>query len=383
MKRYALIICGIAVAAAVLTGCGQKSDPLQRTADALDKNGSYYMLADMRVMPEQLDVMLNRITPEADRFLKNFNAPFDFSALRIRAKAFLLKTGVDKIQAAGASSKLFPKEQCGGNLWFHNRSAVALCGDSLPVFLLPFAGKEVDLMQFAARVPESAAQAYIMNLDPAALYKFLKAGKYLPDMFETMVKSYCSCSAETLFSAISGTVEVIDLNDDILQMQLVVTLPDKDNLLYKLCGKYMLFDPAKTAVFNFPNEDMPVTLRKKSDRIEIFFGKNTLQEFDTLIAGGKTMRARSDFIWRTRRLPQQANAFSLIRYSYLPVGKDDLAAIGAVKFNKEGINSYSNSGWDWNGLPFGVICDIIPYWEKIGQAVMQSKALPFAVSGDE
>ena len=191
MKRYALIICGIAVAAAVLTGCGKKSDPLQRTADALDKNGSYYMLADMRVMPEQLDVMLNRITPEADRFLKKFNAPFDFTALRNRAKVFLHKTGVDKIQAAGASSKLFPKEQCGGNLWFHNRSAVALRGDSLPVFLLPFAGKDVDFMQFAARVPESAAQANIMNLDLAALYKFLKDGNLLPEMFETMVKSYC------------------------------------------------------------------------------------------------------------------------------------------------------------------------------------------------
>ena len=382
MKKHTLIICGIA-AAVLLTGCGKKSDPVQRIASELDKNGSYYMISDLRVMPCQLEVMLNRITPEADRFLKKFNAPFDFQLLRTRAKAFLLKTGADKIQAAGASSKLFSKEQCGNSLWFHNRSAIALRGDSLPAFLLPFAGKDVDLMQFAARVPESATQANIMNLDLAALYKFLQEGKHLPEMFETMVRSYCGCSAETLFSAISGTMEVVELNDDIMHPQVVVTLPDKDNLLYKLCGRYMLFDPEKTDVFNFPNDDIPVTLRKKSGQLQIFFGKSTLQEFDRLIAIGRTMAARSDFVWRSRRLPQQATAFALVRYSYLKVGTNDLAAVGAVRINKDGINFYANSAYDWNGMPFEFICNIIPYWEQIYKAVRQAEKLPFAVSGDE
>ena len=145
----------------------------------------------------------------------------------------------------------------------------------------------------------------------------------------------------------------------------------------------MLFDPEKTDVFNFPNDDIPVTLRKKSGQLQIFFGKSTLQEFDRLIAIGRTMAARSDFVWRSRRLPQQATAFALVRYSYLKVGTNDLAAVGAVRINKDGINFYANSAYDWNGMPFEFICNIIPYWEQIYKAVMQAEKLPFAVSGDE
>jgi len=350
----------------LLVGCGKKSDHMEAVKSKLNSDGSYYLLADQTMLGSQLEFMLDRIDPAMQKLLKDNNIPFTYAELRKKLEQGCKIAGLDQIKAYGASSIVLSGGKNNQPYFFHNRWTMVFGGEKLPAFMLPFSGKKIAFADFAAQVPDNVVSAGIMPVNLAELYKFLKAGKYLPENSETMLRSYLECDPEKFLSGISGEVLCMMFEPVAAQPQLIYIINDQDNRLFKLCGKYLLFDADKLAEYKFPATDIEVVIRKKVNKLQVFIGNGVAAGYDRKIAAKQTMGQRAELTAHCATLPMEANGFGISCY-FNTAGKaaGKLANVSAMLTDNSSVTLYYNSYCDWNGFPFEVFANVIPELENL------------------
>jgi hypothetical protein len=258
--------------------------PVQTVASKLECGGSYYMISDIDALKPQLNAILDMYAASLpDGKIKSLDVEF----VQVRAIAELVckYLGADRLQAYGGSSTVLVPADAQQTAVYHNRSVLVMdCSDPKPLLVRLMDGEKTKLADFAARVPDDALVAAVANLNSGELLSLLKSIPQLPPevfaMLEEEVKKEFNCSLADFCNGISGKVELIVYNADLMSAdtpQMMLAVPDKDNRIFQAVCREEAKDPAK--VTEVAIDDVGVFVRKQ-DRIELYLGKGSREKFN-------------------------------------------------------------------------------------------------------
>ncbi|MBE6379816.1 MAG: hypothetical protein E7047_02675 [Lentisphaerae bacterium] len=342
--------------------------PVQKAAAQLEQGGTFYMVSDIDALKPQLSRILDAYAATLpDGKVKTLDV--EFVQVRSVLELICKYTGLDRVQAYGASSTVLAPEDSKQKPVYHNRSVLIMdCSEPEPLLVRLLDGEKTSLQAFAARVPDDAVLAGVFNFNTVEILGLLKSIPQLPPEMlgelEKEIKNNFNCSLEEFSKGISGKVEVIVCSLDITQEipRVMISVPDKGNRIFGVACQTFGQDPAKAerAVI-----DEDVIVCKQADRLVLYLGKGVQEWQAKKLAAGETLAKDKEFARYAAKLPAEANAYGVSRVGYLMDRSEGIVSLGAVVFDKDGMVCYSNDSFDYNGQMVAIIFSALKTLEEL------------------
>ena len=351
-----------------------KNCPMQATVSKLEcANSSYFMVADTKMLKPQLNSMLQK-------FVAQFPAQQAMQAHMVIGLVSQVcdLAGISDINSIGQSSTVLVPAAPGRDVIFHNRLvAMADPAGKTPLIFQLTKGEEIKLADFAASVPGDAVSAATVSLDFSTVLKAIKEQKIFPIPPQALdsIKQELGLSAEELAASLTGRISVIVMNFDPAgkNVQIVLSVTDRGNKVYSLIARSMGVDPAANNKLAVPDPTMPLEVVKGKDAMTIYIGKGTAAALQQKIAAGQTVAKDPAFALYSGKIPAVAHGYGL---GMLEFNKKGLANVTAYKYEQNVFVYYNNCNYDWNGMPFAFMLNLVSPFANNPDAAKLFKALP-------
>lgn len=366
LLSFAVLLAALLIGVALPCRAQNAASPRAQAAAALDADGTYYLLADQKLVGSQLRFLLECARPEAEEMLKMAPLPISYDDVTAQLADFCVKAGLDRTAAIGKSSKLLKREN--GVDLYHNRMILAIePADELPVFLRMFAGNEIELKSFLGRVPNDALSATTFVCDLGVFWSWLNRSYPVTEAANDLVSGFIGTPAPEFLAGISGRVFLTALpGNDELPVRFFLEMPDRGGKLGQLLAQLSGIGEAEAGQpIALPlGEDAPIK------QLFAFLGQDQLQlasDAETLERLRQQLPASSvasEIV--TDRIPEKAVSYSV--ENCLGAGTAGAAprwSINAITVSADNLSSYGNDYCDWNVMGGKVLIGMLPQLRKL------------------